>query len=139
MNIRVFTDGGSRGNPGFAAIGVFIENDKNETLAQIGKKIGITTNNVAEYKAVLEGLSWLVANVKTFNKETQISFFLDSQLVCSQIRGIYKVKNKNLQDLLFQIRVKEKELGIPVFYNFVRREENINADKLVNMALDNKL
>lgn len=139
MNIRVFTDGGARGNPGFAAIGVFIENDKNETLAQIGKKIGIATNNVAEYKAVLEGLSWLAANVKTFNKETQISFFLDSQLVCSQIRGIYKVKNKNLQELLFQIRVKEKELGIPVLYNFVRREENINADKLVNMALDNKL
>lgn len=139
MNIRVFTDGGSRGNPGFAAIGVFIENDKNEILAQIGKKIGITTNNVAEYKAILEGLSWLVTNSKTFDKQMQISFFLDSQLAYSQIQGIYKVKNKNLQELLFQIRIKEKELGIPVLYNFVRRENNQNADKLVNMALDNKL
>lgn len=135
--ISVFTDGGSRGNPGPAAIGVFITNEKKENIASIGKKIGENTNNVAEYMAVLEAFSFLVKSKDKLSKDTKISFFMDSQLVYSQIVGIYKVKNNNLRDILFKIREKEAELGFQVFYNHIGREENSTADRLVNNALDN--
>lgn len=135
--ILIHTDGGSRGNPGQAAIGVFIE-DENKTLAKIGKKIGVTTNNVAEYKAVLEALSWILEN-KDLVKGAKIKFFIDSQLIYSQIIGTYKIKNENLRVILFEIRKKEAEINSEIIYNHIPREENKKADTLVNMALDNIL
>ena len=139
MNFFVFTDGGARGNPGPAAVGIFITNANGDEIAKIGKRIGFTTNNVAEYKAILEGLSWITSNKEKLGDNPEVSFFLDSELACSQISGLYRVKNKNLQELLFKIRTKEKELGIPISYQHIRRERNKTADKLVNLALDNKL
>jgi len=136
--INIYTDGGARGNPGPAAIGVFIEGD-NKVLVQIGEKIGETTNNFAEYSAVLKGLNFLLDNLKLLNKDSKINFFMDSQLVYSQIIGLFKIKNATLRDLLFKIKEKEAEIKLPITYNFVRREKNKNADKLVNLALDNKL
>lgn len=136
-NISIHTDGGSRGNPGPAAIGVFIE-DENKTLAEIGKRIGEATNNVAEYKAVLEALSWILENKEKI-KGSEINFFIDSQLIYSQIIGVYKIKNDNLRTILFEIRKKEAEINITINYNHIPREENKKADTLVNMALDNIL
>jgi len=139
MNLFVFTDGGARGNPGPAAIGVFITNEKGEELASIGRKIGRATNNVAEYSAILEALDWIVKNVGSLGRNLTISLFMDSELAYSQITGAYKVKNANLKELLFKIKIKEKEIGVPISYAHIRREKNKKADKLVNLALDNKI
>lgn len=138
-NINVFTDGGARGNPGPSAIGVYIVKEDGKKLAGFGKKIGIATNNIAEYKAVLEALSFLNENKKNLKQYTTINFFLDSQLVCSQLLGIFKVKNANLKSLLFSVREKEAELKMKILYKHIPREENTKADSLVNDALDDKI
>lgn len=132
----VYTDGGARGNPGPAAIGVvFIDEDKE--IGHISKTIGIATNNVAEYTAVIEALSWLISNFKKISSFDKIQFFLDSQLVVSQLNGLFKVKNSNLRELIFEIRKKESELAKEVFYSYIPREKNKLADNFVNEALDN--
>ncbi len=136
-NISIFTDGGSRGNPGQAGIGVYIKDDE-KIITQIGKRIGIETNNVAEYKAVIEALTWISENKENL-EDTNINFFMDSQLIYSQIVGLYKIKNENLRSLLYKVREKEAEIKLPISYNYIPREQNKNADELVNMALDNIL
>lgn len=137
--INVFTDGGSRGNPGPAAIGVYITDSDNKIIARFGKKIGIATNNVAEYRAVLEALSWIIANKEKIEKLTKIYFFLDSKLVYSQIVGLFKIKNGDLRNLLFSVREKEAQINTPIFYKNIPREQNKKADALVNSALDSKI
>jgi ribonuclease HI len=134
----VFVDGGARGNPGPSAVGVYIVDKNKVEIKKIGKKIGNATNNVAEYQAALEALTWIAENVKddTYSK---INFYMDSQLVCSQITGLYKVKNSNLRDLLFSVRTQEARIKTPIFYNLIPREKNQEADLLVNKALDNIL
>lgn len=135
--ITVFTDGGSRGNPGPAAWGFSITDETGQEVAGIGKYIGINTNNVAEYMAVIESYNWLLAHRELLMDSSGISFFMDSELICKQLNGLYKVKHPTMQNLHFTVRKKEKELGIPVTYTHVRREKNKRADALVNMALDN--
>lgn len=137
--IKIFTDGGARGNPGPAAIGVYIVDGSTRELFRVGKQIGHDTNNTAEYKAVLEALNWLLENVEQIAKDAKISFFMDSQLIRSQITGIFKVKNANLRNLLFEVRKKEAQIKRNIFYNYIPREENKIADSLVNAALDNNL
>lgn len=137
QNISVYTDGGARGNPGPAAIGVFVEKD-NQELVAIGKTIGEDTNNGAEYKAVIEGLTWLIENKEKVS-ESNIIFYVDSQLVSSQLQGIFKVKNARIRELIFVIREKEAELAMPVNYIHIPREKNKKADLLVNLALDKKI
>lgn len=138
-NISIFTDGGARGNPGPAAIGVYIVDDKGNKLAAIGKRIGEATNNTAEYKAVLAALSWLFENKQNLEKNAKITFFLDSQLVCSQIKGIFKAKAESIRELVFTVREKQAQLGLPLEWNHIAREKNKKADELVNLALDNLL
>lgn len=135
--LNVFTDGGARGNPGEGAIGVYIADENKNELAGFGKKIGFTTNNVAEYKAVISALDWLIENKKDIAKNAKIHFFLDSKLVCSQIMGIFKVKDVNLRDLLFDIRDREAQINLPIYYKHIPREQNKKADSFVNFALDN--
>lgn len=137
MMIKIFTDGGARGNPGPAAIGVYITDGKNKIDA-FGKKIGVATNNVAEYKAVIAAFSWIAKNKEKIKDDSEIRFFLDSKLVVSQLNGVFKIKNPGLRGLLFEIREKEAEANVPISYFYVPREENKNADRLVNRALDNK-
>jgi ribonuclease HI len=137
-NITIFTDGGSRGNPGPAALGVFIQDEKGRELARIGKTLGETTNNVAEYSAIVEGLNWLLENKVRLGIES-VNFYMDSQLACSQLNGLYKVKNPRIREFVFEIRQKEAALGIPIVYEHVRREQNTKADFMVNQALDNRL
>jgi ribonuclease HI len=136
-NIDIFTDGGSRGNPGPAAIGVYIVDDKGKKLAAIGKRIGEATNNTAEYKAVLEALSWLIENKGKIENNAKISFFLDSQLVYSQINGIFKVKSESIRELIFAVKEKQARFGMPLVWNHIPREKNKMADQMVNLALDN--
>ena len=138
-SISVFTDGGARGNPGPSAIGVYIEDDLGNVLAKIGKRIGEATNNTAEYKAVIEALSWLIENKEKIEDNTKINFFVDSQLVYSQIKGLFKVKAESIREYIFTVRKKESELGMKIEWAHILREKNKKADQLVNLALDNLL
>lgn len=136
QKLNIFTDGGARGNPGPAAVGVFIEDGKGFRIEGFGKTIGISTNNVAEYKAVIEALFWIIKNKEHLLKTVKINFFLDSNLVCSQITGLFRIKNSQLRDLFFQVRQLESEIDIPINYSYIPREKNRQADKYVNLALD---
>jgi ribonuclease HI len=136
--ITIFTDGGARGNPGPAALGVFITNKQNEVLAKIGKYLGVATNNVAEYAAIIEGVNWLVENMEAMQIE-KADFYMDSLLAYSQLVGLFKIKNEKIREMVFEIRQKEVKLGFPIFYHHVPREKNKEADAMVNLALDNEL
>ncbi|MBU1326544.1 ribonuclease HI family protein [Patescibacteria group bacterium] len=145
MKFIVHTDGGARGNPGPAAIGVVIEevhsspfmvHGKAEVVIEFGKTIGEATNNFAEYTAVIEALKWLKNYPGASAPYASIQCFLDSTLVVNQLNGTFKVKNARLRELLTEIRVAESELGGEIAYHFVPREENTRADFLVNKALD---
>lgn len=145
MQLIVHTDGGARGNPGPAAIGVVIEKIDPSTgsgraIAAFGKTIGETTNNVAEYTAVIEALMWFKTNLRstTSNQQLTIQCFLDSTLVVNQLNGLFKVKEPHLRELLMQIRTLEQELGGTITYAAVRRQQNARADFLVNDALDRR-
>jgi len=133
--IRIHTDGGARGNPGPAAIGVVIKNENERVLGKISRKIGEATNNVAEYSAVVAALEWVKNSCQLSVVSCQ--FFLDSTLVVNQLNGLFKVKNGNLRNLLFQIRQLEQETGGVISYTYIPREKNHEADTLVNQALDN--
>jgi len=135
--INVHTDGGSRGNPGEAATGVFISNEINEEIHGFGIRLGIATNNVAEYTAVIQALDWITENRKRWGSSFEVHFYMDSLLVCSQVTGKWKIKDLNLAKLHRQILEKQHALGVLVTYTHVRREFNKAADAYVNRALDN--
>ena len=134
--IKVYTDGGARGNPGPAGIGVYITDELGNVLCGFGEKIGHATNNVAEYKAVNASLAWLLENKQMLTNHTEIRVFLDSLLLVSQINGLYKVKNNALRDLFFALKGKEHKLSLPIRYFHIPREKNTQADAFVNRALD---
>lgn len=137
--IKAFADGGARGNPGPAAYGVFITNDKNEVLAEFGQTIGRATNNVAEYTGVNAIIDWFLANKNVLEHEKEIQVLLDSLLLVSQINGLWKVKNKVLQGYLMALKQKESLLGQKIIYTHIPREKNKRADAMVNKALDNAI
>lgn len=132
---RIFTDGGSRGNPGPAAIGVVIESADGVSLATFGRPIGIATNNIAEVSAVIAALEWLKQQ-KLPESGLSIRFYLDSELVVRQLTGDYRVKNLSLMSLYQQIHLLSKSLRHPISYEHISREQNKKADRLVNTALD---
>lgn len=133
MKLTIFADGGARGNPGPAAVGVVISKN-GEKLKAIGEKIGTATNNFAEYKALVRGLEEAVKICKE-EKIDELEVFADSQLVIKQITGQYKIKNPSLAEILGQILQLEKKLP-KIKYNLVERAKNWQADRLVNLALD---
>jgi ribonuclease HI len=126
------TDGGSRGNPGPAGIGVVFSDHKDKIIAEFKEYIGETTNNVAEYRALILGLE----KAKDF-KYTELECRLDSELVVKQLNGEYKVKGEHLKELYN--KAKELTFFAPVTFRHVRREENKRADKLVNIILDEQI
>lgn len=127
--LHVFTDGGARGNPGPAAIGfVVIDELSGKIIKKFSQSIGVTTNNVAEYTAVIKALKWIGENLP---KKQNLHFFLDSKLVVNQLNGYYKVKNSKLRMLIINIRQYEKETEGKISYSFIPREKNLIADKLV--------
>lgn len=130
--LSIFTDGGSRGNPGPSASAYIIYNKFNEILESGGSYIGITTNNQAEYTAVLLALRAAQAFA---NKNDRIVFNIDSLLVVNQMNGLYKIKNRELWPINQQIR--ELMAGFKeVRFNHVPRESNQAADAKVNEILD---
>jgi ribonuclease HI len=132
MKYQIFTDGGARGNPGPAAIGFVVKDESGKIIKKFSQRIGITTNNVAEYTAVIEALKWVNKNLP---KKQKIDFFLDSKLVVYQLNGYYKIKDSKLRNLIIKTRQYEKEIGGDILYHFVIREKNQAADKLVNSCL----
>ncbi len=130
MRARLFTDGGARGNPGPAALGYVIEASDGTVLAAEGETIGVATNNVAEYRALLAGLDRACELGVTV-----LAVVSDSELLVKQMRGEYKVKNAALRDLWDEAQRAAARLG-SVTYEAVRREQNELADRLVNEALD---
>jgi ribonuclease HI len=130
----IHTDGGSRGNPGPAACAFVAELD-GKKLAEKSKYLDITTNNVAEYQGVLLALDWLLANISSLAAD-KILFLLDSELVVKQITGLYRVKKPELQILNLSIKKSTKDISSKINYQNVPREENKDADRLVNEELD---
>lgn len=137
--LQINTDGGSRGNPGPAGIGVYAQSEDKKVFT-ISETIGVTTNNVAEYTAVIRALEHLeTENILT----EKIRFVLDSELIVRQITGKYKIKQPHLKELhekIVKLISRLKESGNIKLMSFliVRRELNKEADKLVNEALDAK-
>lgn len=137
--IIVYTDGGSRGNPGEAALGVFITDAQGKKLAGFGRRLGITTNNVAEYQAVIDALDWLLSQRELIEKSSGITFRMDSKLVASQLAGLFKVKHPNMIPLFMEVKMRIGKLNKQVRYVHIPREQNKMADSFVNAALDNLL
>lgn len=134
QKLTIFTDGGARGNPGPAAIGAVVYDAAGQELATLSACIGETTNNVAEYTAIVQALTktaTLVADPQTY----AITLKLDSQLAERQLNGAYKVKDAGLKALYNVVKTLEPTFA-SVQYLHVPREENKVADKLVNQALD---
>lgn len=130
--VSIYSDGGSRGNPGPAAIGVVILGPRNKKIEEISKYIGDATNNVAEYLAAVYGLQ-----EAAFMGAREVKLMVDSQLVARQLKGEYRVKDQNI--------LKFFDLALNLFRVFdkieieeIPREENKEADALVNKALDLK-
>lgn len=133
--LKIFTDGGARGNPGLAGIGVHVVDDNEFTIYDHHEYLGEETNNTAEYKGLLSALSWL----EEFSKENEIErveFFMDSNLVVEQINKNWKIKQDHLAVLAFQIWEKLNKIALPYKLSHVRREKNKVADLLANQAMD---
>lgn len=130
----IYTDGGSRGNPGPAACG-FVVVSKENVLVRKSKFLNSTTNNVAEYSAVVLALEWLLQNENKLENDS-VQFLLDSELVVRQLNGIYKVKNRQLLILNLEIKKYIGRSNKKIFFKNVPREKNKIADGLVNEELD---
>jgi ribonuclease HI len=130
VKVRLFTDGGARGNPGPAAYGYVLEAEDGTVLAAQGKYIGSATNNVAEYSGLVAGLG------KALELHVpEVEVVSDSELMVKQMRGEYRVKNVALRELFAEADRLAREVG-RVEYRHVRRAQNEEADRLVNEALD---
>lgn len=137
MEIKIYTDGGSRGNPGISGFGLVIFDEKDNIIHQESKFLGIKTNNEAEYLGLIAALEWLDQNHKKY-QITGVSFFSDSQLLVRQLQGKYKVKSPNLIGLYQQsIKILNK-LNLPFQFNDIRRHLNTLADELANQAMDRR-
>ncbi len=125
------TDGGSRSNPGMSAIGGILSDSNSDIILEFSVFIGIATNNQAEYLALINGL--LLASRRSVRL---LKCYLDSELVVKQLNGQYKLKNEDLKPLFNKVLELKKSFS-EVSFNYIPREDNKTADKLVNNALDN--
>jgi ribonuclease HI len=134
--VTVFTDGGARGNPGPSGIGVQILDESNEVISELSEFIGEATNNVAEYTAVKRALEHMQEFFDD-SKAVQVAINLDSQLVERQLNDAYKIKDETLKTQADAIKVLQNEFAA-VTYTHVMREDNKEADRLANEAMDKK-
>ncbi|OIO45243.1 MAG: hypothetical protein AUJ24_00780 [Parcubacteria group bacterium CG1_02_36_42] len=136
--IIIYTDGGSRGNPGPAAIGVVFCNERNQIIKKYSEYLGEMTNNEAEYQSVISALEKFKALFgKKLAKSTEIELKSDSELLIRQLNGEYKILDEKIQPLFLKIwnlRLDFKKLK----FKLISREKNEEADKLVNEVLDNQ-
>ena len=134
----IYTDGGSRGNPGPSAIGVvFADPETGQVLKTYGERVEDGTNNEAEYKAIIFALKKakaLYSKDKVKNMEIEIR--MDSELACKQLSGEYKLSAKHIQELFIEVWNLKTDFG-KVIFAYIPREQNVLADAAVNEALDN--
>jgi ribonuclease HI len=129
MPIEIYTDGAARGNPGPAGIGVVIRNDE-EVLLEVADYIGETTNNIAEYTALIRGLEEAIDM-----DAKQARVFCDSELIVKQVNGEYRVKNEGLAPLYNNVKaLTHKFKKLEIFY--ISRDNNKAADSLANRGID---
>ena len=138
MKIVIYTDGGSRGNPGPAAIGVILTNERGKMIKEYAEKIGRATNNEAEYEAVIFALQkakllFGKRKIKTMNIDVKT----DSEFVTKQLNGQYKILDRKIEQLFLKTWNLRVGLG-KVKFTYVPRNKNIEADRLVNQALGPK-
>jgi ribonuclease HI len=130
MKLKIYTDGGARGNPGPAAIGVVVYDAKGKRVESVSKYLGEATNNQAEYRALITG-----AELAKKLGADEVDFYVDSELIVKQLAGEYRVKNAGLKPLFQELREAVCDLERATFQH-VPREKNKEADRLVNRALD---
>ena len=130
MRARLHTDGGARGNPGPAGIGVVLTDESDNVIAEVGEGIGVTTNNVAEYAALIRGLEMALEHAVT-----DIECFTDSQLIANQVTGEWKIKQDHLRPLAVRAQSLMNRFG-SASIDYVPREMNADADKLANQGMD---
>ena len=137
--ITIYTDGGSRGNPGPSAIGVVYTNEKNQTIKEYSEYLGDKlTNNEAEYRAVIIALKkFKVLFGKEVAKKSEVEIKSDSELMVKQLNGEFKVMNENIQSFFLDIWNLKIDF-LKVKFKQIPREKNKDADRLVNEALDVK-
>jgi len=137
MDLIAHIDGGARGNPGPAAIGVVIADGDGNLLFEEGKFIGHATNNEAEYRALIHLLDVTVHDpvIQSYTGGT-LRIHCDSNLVVQQVLGNWKIKEPRLQALYEEVKAKKVDSGMKLRIKHVPREENKDADRLVNSALD---
>lgn len=129
--VIAYTDGGSRGNPGPAGYGVQVVDGADGTvMAELHEALGIATNNVAEYRALIAALQWAASN-----GVGQLHVRADSELLVKQMKGVYRVKHEGLQPLYREALDLCRRIG-RVTFEHVRREQNKQADRLANLAMD---
>jgi ribonuclease HI len=132
MRFFLFTDGASRGNPGPAGAGVLLKDEAGRVILEGSQFLGRMTNNEAEYRALLFGLT----KAATAVPGKTLVVLMDSELVISQLRGVYRIKAAHLRELLMEVKVKESAFE-KLIYKLIPREKNAQADALANEALDN--
>lgn len=130
MKVKIFSDGGARGNPGPAAAGVFLFDKDDKLLDFDGKYLGETTNNQAEYRAIILGLQ-----LASRKGATEILYYVDSELAVKQLNGEYKVKNEEIRKVKEEVDKWVEKFDKVTFFH-VEREKNKFADKLLNLITD---
>ena len=134
LTLHIYTDGGSRGNPGPSAIGIVFYDENKNKIAEYKECIGEHTNNQAEYKALIRGLELATAYCRK-----KILCFLDSELVVRHLNGMYRIKDEKMRELFYILKDRERAFE-QVIYNHTKRTNQFiqYTDKLVNDALDGK-
>lgn len=133
--LKIFTDGGSRGNPGKAGVGVHVVDENETTVHDFSYFLGEETNNVAEYNGLLQAISWLKSFLND-HEVARVEFYLDSQLVVEQVKKNWKINQDHLRELAIEVWSKLNQLNIPYSFTHIRREKNKTADMLANQAMD---
>lgn len=138
MEFILYADGGARGNPGPAGAGAVVFDASGKRVVEVADYLGVATNNVAEYEAVLRGLKALAAEYPAdFFKTASLTIRMDSKLVIEQLKGAYKVKHPNLIPRYLELKNVLARSFSSVAYEHVPREKNKDADALANRAMDN--
>lgn len=136
MFLKIYTDGGALNNPGEAAIAYVIYQDE-KLIFKYSQRIGIATNNFAEYQALVKALEKVkeLLQQSSYQSVEKIYCYADSSLMVNQLNGLYKVKNADIRMFIIKVRVLEQEIKIPLIYTNIPREKNRLADSLVKQAL----
>jgi ribonuclease HI len=137
MKLKIYTDGGSRGNPGNSGFGIVVVDENNQKIWENCKNLGIKTNNEAEYGGLIFALNWVKDNEDKLEID-QVEILADSELMIKQMQGIYKVKAINLKDLNKEAREFVLNVKAKIVFKSIRREFNSEADALANKAMDDR-